>query len=67
MSTDIITKYNGCYNISATRFAGKTGLSCQLTIGDGSQWMCIALPKNDIIEMCENIIESMKEYDTIMP
>lgn len=63
MSTELDSKRNGCYNITATRFAGRGGLMCQLTVGDGSQWMCIALHKDDVIEMCERIIEGMKEFD----
>ena len=61
MSTKIDTFINGMYNIEATRFCGKTGLSLSLTIGDGEKWMCIAMPKREAIEFCLKIICSLNE------
>jgi len=62
MSTEIDRKENQCYNISATRFYGQGGLSVQFTVGDGTQWMCVSLPKQDAIDFCCNIIKSMNEF-----
>ena len=65
MSTELDNRTNGCYNIVATRFAGRGfhNLMCQLTVGDGETWICIALPKDEVVAMCENIIKGMKEFD----
>jgi hypothetical protein len=63
MSTEIDRKENGCYNISSTRFYGgqKKGVMVQITIGDGDQTMCIALPKRQAIDFCAKTIASLNE------
>jgi hypothetical protein len=65
MSTKIDRKENQCYNIEATRFYGgeKQGVMVQITIGDGDQTMCIALPKRQAIDFCAKIITSLNEVD----
>ena len=63
MSTELNKQINGCYNITATRFAGSMGLMCQLTVGDGSNLMCVSLHKDQAIELCNSILRGMREFD----
>ena len=63
MSTKIDRKENQCYHIEATRFYGgkEQGVMVQITIGDGEQFMCIALPKKEAIDFCAKTIASLNE------
>lgn len=66
MSTHIDEKTNGCYSITARRFYGgkERGLMTQLTIDNGRECHCIALDKQQTIDFCVNIIDSLNKFKT---
>ena len=63
MSTLLSQKENQCYNIRACRFYGgdKNGVMVRLEIGDGEQWMAIALKRADGISFCLDILKGLTE------